>query len=328
MVDATVRRGRIAPIRASIPSTEDPPRPPHMTAPHRIVDGFFPGAAALRAAFDRHLAAEPARRQAWEIVSGPGRNFLRANPVRVLPQAAVAGLVSAVQSWAALNLGLAATTLPELRLHVGGCGEEAVNGAGEGLWSWSYSLTRWDARRFAGGETLLDAPAPYWGGVRMLERATAATAIEPEFDRLVLFDDRLLAAVRPVAGGLDPAGGVLTLRGHLLGDGFALMGGLALGQVQAPLSQAVSGIASRWRSRGLWHGHVGVRITVAPDGRVAEAIALADRLVSFAPSAPASTPLVDDALAALRALRLPAADGPTRIHFAILTDGDRPPAAA
>ena len=296
-----------------------------MTDAHRIVDAFFPGAAALRAAFERHLAAEPARRQVWELVAEGGRNYLRANAVRVLPQAAVAELVGAVQSWAALNLGLAATTLPELRLHVGGCGEEPANGAGEGLWCWSYSLTRWDARRFAGGETRLEPPAPYWHSARMLERAAPATAIEPAFDRLVLFDDRLLASVRPVAGPLDPAGGVLTLRGHLLGDGFALMGGLALGQVQAPLSEAVARIAAGWRSRGLWHGHAGVRVTVAPDGSVAEAIALCDRLVSLSPAAPAATPLIDDALAALRRLRLPAADGPTRIHFAILTDGDKPP---
>ena len=108
-----------------------------MADAHRIVDDFFPRAAALREAFERHLALPSAQRQVWEIArDAGGGSFLRANPLRVLPQTMVAELVVAVQSWAALELGLARAGMPELRLYAGGAREAPSNDVGDGLWAW------------------------------------------------------------------------------------------------------------------------------------------------------------------------------------------------
>jgi len=286
-----------------------------MSDAYRTIDGFFAKARALREAFERHLGAAPAQRQVWEIVRGAdGGAFLRANAVRVLPQALLAELVVAVQSWSALTLGLARASVPELRLLVGGCGEPAAVEDDDGLWGWRLTLPPEAGARAAGGDLEL---APGAGG--------AAAVIAPDFNRLAAWDARLAAGTRAVTGGIDPAAGLLTLRGRLHGDGVALAGALELSQVRSPLLTGAAEVTLRWQSRGSWTGHLGLRLGVGADGNVAEAVAVCDRLVGAAPGA-AAAPLVADALAVLRTLRFPRAAEPTRIHFAIVSDPAPAPA--
>ena len=292
-----------------------------MADAHRIVDDFFPRAAALREAFERHLALPSAQRQVWEVArDGGGGSFLRANPLRLLPQTMVAELVVAVQSWAALELGLARAGMPELRLYAGGAREAPGNDVGDGLWTWCLWLARVGAG--TGGELELAAPTAYWSTPRMLEKPglSPPSLIVPGFNRFAAWDSRLLASVRPVSLALDPATGLVALRGHLHGDGVALAGALDLDAVRPLLRQAAHAAAQRWRAHGAWHGHLGVRLAVARDGRVADATALCDRLVPLGAASGPSSALVEEALATLRMLRFPPAADATRIHFAILTD--------
>jgi hypothetical protein len=87
-----------------------------------------------------------------------------------------------------------------------------------------YSLTR-NERQTIGGETLVQHDVDPFRA--HLTRAAAGRSfydvIEPKFNRLVVFDDRLPHGVERVDGSMDPTEGRFVLHGHLSEGGTIMM---------------------------------------------------------------------------------------------------------
>lgn len=143
-----------------------------------VVEDFFAGARDMRASFDRHFSDphgnSPAIHQVWDYWYVPGLyTYLRTDVARVLPQVLVDEFVGALRASTMASLGMSRISPLWLSLYVDGCGQELHNDAGNGRWGFVYSLTDWDRRTFAGGETLILKDSGYWDSAALARPAPA-----------------------------------------------------------------------------------------------------------------------------------------------------------
>lgn len=196
-----------------------------------VADRFFDGADALRSAYDAHFA-EPDkntdRHIVWNYWHVPGLyTYLKTNPSKVLPEPLVTRFMQRLNAWAMATLGLSTRSHPWLSLYVNGCGQDLHNDSLNGQMGFVFSLTRWEGRNFHGGETILFRPDNYWETDRIADSGAGVTFSEkiPScFNRLLVFDDRMIHGVQPVQGTMDPLAGRVVLHGHLRAESGILSG--------------------------------------------------------------------------------------------------------
>jgi hypothetical protein len=118
-------------------------------------------------------------------------------------------------------------TWPYLSLYVNGCRQNQHNDSLNGRFGFVFSLTK-DERKTTGGETLLWREIDYFGSLFHRPHAGEAfyEAISPNFNRLLVFDDRLPHAVQGVEGVMDPLEGRFVLHGHISEQGPIVDGAL------------------------------------------------------------------------------------------------------
>ena len=184
-----------------------------MPSPPLIVtDGFLPAELALqmRRAIDEHFANpqshRPETHQVWNYWFVPELyTYLRASPERVIGQEGAAAFYEALRRWSIATLGMANVTWPYLSLCVPGCRQGWRNDSLNGRFGFVYSLTR-DLRRTLGGETLVRREADSFRGNLTQPQAGRGfyETVEPRFNRLLIFDDRLPHAVERIEGAMDP----------------------------------------------------------------------------------------------------------------------------
>src|SRR4051794_18902917 len=180
---------------------------------------------------DRHAAAT---HQVWNYWHVPGSyTYLRTTPEKVIEHAKVEAFVAALRDWAGRTLGLAGVTWPYLSLYVPGCVQGLHNDSTNGRLGYVYSLTR-DDRQTIGGQTMLVQDRDLFRS--NLERAAAGVGlfdlVEPRFNRLTLFDDRIPHAVQRVDGSMDPVEGRFVLHGHISEAGVVAQGALSPDAIQ------------------------------------------------------------------------------------------------
>jgi hypothetical protein len=250
-----------------------------------VVDQFFDAANALRADFERHFAdpySNVERLRVWDYwFVRDSYTYLRTGPQQVLDPARVQRFAQRLRSFALARLGLAGVMHPFLSLYVNGCGQTLHNDVGNGALGFVYSLTPWERRRFEGGETLLFRQRDYWRDGQFLRPGAGSAYYEriaPQFNRLLLFDNRLLHAVPELRGPMDPAEGRVVMHGHIHAGGPLLQGGAGAGALPA-----LQALRSRWLERlgrfGTGHdGLLTLRCDVSPDGRLGPPVVLLDRV--------------------------------------------------
>jgi hypothetical protein len=216
----------------------------------------------------------------WNYWHVPGSyTYLRTSPEKVIARDKVERFVERLRTWAAMNLGLAGITWPNLSLYVPGCLQGLHNDSVNGRLGFVYSLTRND-RRTIGGETvvmhdrdlfrtLLDQPA---AGYLLYD------LVEPRFNRLTLFDDRVPHAVQRIDGSMDPVEGRLVLHGHISEAGVVAQGALTPAAIQESVTAALApireGVAPGVR------GPLVFKLDIAATGEVQQLRPILDRLAS------------------------------------------------
>jgi len=254
--------------------------------PFLVADDFLPRdlAIAMRGDIDAHFAEPGAHRpdthQVWNYWFVPELyTYLRTAPEKVIRRDRVDNFVGSLQTWARLTLGMGNVTWPYLSLYVNGCRQGLHNDATNGRFAFVYSLTR-DRRSTIGGETLIFREGDPLRG--KLSEAAAGRgfydAIEPKFNRLIVFDDRLPHAVERVEGSMDPAEGRFVLHGHLTETG-TISGALPGSAVE----EAVIGLLRDFDSRNagriaLYQGPLVLRFIISPSGSVETCEVLIDRV--------------------------------------------------
>lgn len=289
-----------------------------MLSGYTAIDDFFPEARALRAGIDAHFA-EPAKHkpeshQVWNYWHVPGLyTYLRTSPENVLPRALVERFLAKLRALALFRFGLGEVTWPYLSLYVAGCQQGLHNDSKNGRFGYVYSLTRWDERKFLGGETLIFKEQDYLGSAAItLPNAGLGLyeLVPARFNRLLLFDDRLLHAVPRLEGTMVPQDGRIVMHGHISEGPVAATGALAQPAAAAVVEGAQAAIERCVQQAGAGlAGLVAVRLTLDGDGAVVKDEVLFDRLLPTERGAAAPDAAIAALREILRKLAFPKADG-------------------
>jgi len=221
-----------------------------------IVDRFAPEARALRAVFDARFAAPREAhgdRFVWDYWHVPGQyTALRTPAWTYFPRRLYTQFHNRLVAWGRTHLGCHDISPPWLSLYVEGCRQELHGDLPHGPWAFVVSLTRWRARVFRGGETLLvrDEVLDFWhdfASVRAVEHGELIRAVAPEFARLTVFDPRIPHGVRTVTGTHDPREGRLVIHGWFVQPRPFVRGAL-------PVRALAARIAELTDQLGAWLG--------------------------------------------------------------------------
>jgi hypothetical protein len=299
-----------------------------------VVDGFLPGrlAMAMRRGIDTHFGQPEAHRrdshQVWNYWFVPELyTYLRTDAARVLGREHVEAFHAALREWSTGHLGMANVTQPWLSLYVPGCRQGWHNDARNGRFAYVYSLTR-NERRTTGGETLvLHEGDPFRDH---LVQATAGRGlyetIEPRFNRLVIFDDRLPHSVERVEGAMDPVEGRFVLHGHLSEGSAIIAGALPAAAATGQLNEALAGFGGEMAaSVALYRGPLVFRLTIGGSGTVEGCEVIVDRVIHPDPGHVGWELVRDNLAARLKALKFPAAKGRTVLIQPVLFGGRASP---
>ena len=260
-----------------------------MSQPFMVCDNFLKPelAQAMRADIEAHFAEPmkhtPQTHQVWNYWYVPELyTYMRTLPEKVIQRDKVERFVNALRGWSALNLGLGNVSWPFLSLYVTGCRQGLHNDSKNGRFAFVYSLTKND-RKSSGGETIVVREGDLFRD--NVANANAGpgffTAIEPRFNRLVVFDDRMPHGVERVDGAMDPVEGRFVFHGHISDSGPMVVGGLALPQIQETLVGALAGFLDEAYARArLYHGPFVLRLDVGTDGKVTSCYPILDRVVA------------------------------------------------
>lgn len=251
-----------------------------------IVDDFLPeeDGLSMREDIEKHFSNpdqhSPSVHQVWNYWHVPASyTYLRTTPEKVIAREKVERFVERLRTWTAQNLGFAGVTWPYLSLYVPGCVQGLHNDSTNGRLGFVYSLTP-NTRQTIGGETILVQD-------RDLFRSNLNTAaagiglydlVPPQFNRLVLFDDRIPHAVQRVDGSMDPLEGRIVLHGHISEDGVVAEGALPGEAIQVAVGSALAEVRDFVDSSV--NGPLVFRLQIGATGKVESSRIILDRLAS------------------------------------------------
>ena len=296
-----------------------------------VVDDFLPPELAelMRLAIDDHFAhpeTQGADHQVWNYWFVPELYaYLRTAPERLIQPAHVNDFYERLRTWSITTLGLAQVSWPFLSLYVAGCRQGLHNDARNGRFGFVYSLTR-NQRRTSGGETIVHRQGDPARALMTEAGAGRAffDAIEPRFNRLVVFDDRLPHAVERLEGSMDPREGRFVLHGHLSESGPIVAGALPPDGIGTIAADAVKGFAESAFLDG-YHGLLTLRLEVQADGAVSSCRLLLDRVLHPDPNDRRWAGLASDLVTRFSALAFPAASGPSLVIVPLAFGQQLPP---
>ena len=311
-------------------ASDDEPAPTFST-PFLILDDFLPRdeAVAMRRQINGHFAEPqrhtPDRHQIWNYWHVPGLyTYLRTSPEKVIERALVARFVQALTVWSRYMFGLGHVTWPYLSLYVDGCEQKLHNDSTNGRFGFVYSLT-WDERKTIGGETIVLKEGDLFR--ENMGRATAGSGlldlIEPKFNRLTLFDDRMPHGVQRIEGSMNPVEGRFVLHGHISESGPFAEGPLDAVEVTRAVYDALGPLLSEVQRRPVaHHGPLVLRVLIDPSGAVSRIDRLLDRLARA--DGNSAGVLVGQVVETVRSLRFPAAPEATEVTMPFLFGGNLP----
>jgi hypothetical protein len=287
---------------------------------YSVIESFFSEADRMRAAVDAHFSEpmrhDPNRHQIWNYWYVPGiYTYLRTLPEKVVGPDLAQGFFDHLRRYALATYGLSRVYWPYLSLYVAGCHQALHNDSRGGRLGYVFSLTNWDQRNFAGGETLLFKEGS-WSGDETIAEAKGARnfydLIPPRFNQLLVFDDRVPHAVQRIEGTMDPGAGRIVLHGHFAESGITVAGGLggerlnpAIAKLDTELKQRITPFGTRY------HGLLVVRLEITETGKVERCPVLFDRIFALGPDTPPFR--TEDFTAFLLEQKFPATDQPSKV---------------
>ena len=298
-----------------------------MRAPFVVIDDFLPldAAEAMRFDIDTHFGSteshRPETHQVWNYWFVPGLYaYLRTTPEKLIRRDRVDNFMQVLRRWSADALGLREVTWPYLSLYVSGCRQNLHNDSTNGRFAFVYSLTR-DKRMTSGGETLvLNEGDLFRNNVATAQAGSGFySSIEPRFNRLVVFDDRMPHGVERVDGSMDPVEGRFVLHGHIRDKGAIVSGALTEQQVSAVVMEALIDFSAEALSRvRLYHGPVVFRLFIGANGSVKSCAVLLDRVTATDASDIGWPKMLSGLTARLTALKFPESSGETTVTQPVL----------
>ena len=295
-----------------------------MPRSYQIVERFAPEAAQLRAIFDERFE-EPRRarddRFVWDWWHVPGQyTHLRTPAWTYFPPRLYAAFHRRLVAWGREVLGCHDVSPPWLSCYVDGCGQQLHGDLPHGPFAFVLSLTR--ARAFTGGETLMlrDEVLDFWDdfrSVRAVEEPDLVHAIEPRFNRLVVFDPRIPHGVREVRGTRDPRSGRLVIHGWFVQPRPFVVGPLRASVLASRVEELLGELPALLGDLPL-AGLVSLAFDVTRTGGVARPRVLADTTRVSRPFERERRRVVAKLVAATRAWRFGAQRGVSRVTLPLV----------
>lgn len=292
-----------------------------------VVDGFAKEARGLRAHFDERFA-EPRRatgdRFVWDPWHVDGQyTALRTPAWRYFPKPLYEAFHQRLAWWGRRTLGCHDVSPPWLSVYVDGCEQRLHGDLPHGPLAFVFSLTDWARRTFRGGETLIlsDEVLDFWRdftSTRALEEGELLDAVEPRFNRLVVFDPRLPHGVRRVDGTRDPRQGRVVVHGWFVQPRPFIEGPLSV----TALGRAIDGL-SAFLGEALADGPplaglLSLGVTVSAAGQVGRVRVLSDTTRVPGELEPARRRVVRAVVKQVTSWRLPKARGPSQVTLPLV----------
>jgi hypothetical protein len=292
------------------------------------VPSFFAEADAMRGVFDQRVGpsrgADPAR-FVWDYWHVPGQySYFRTHTRRFFRPDLCRRFTAAVRQWGETHLGCSRISEPWLSYYIDGCRQELHTDVPIGPWAFVFSLTRWEERRFTGGETLLVGAdvLDYWTGFdanRPLEANELLARLPTRFNQLTVFDARVPHGVARVEGTHDPTESRIVVHGWFLAPSLSVRGALRPSEAAPTIAQ----IRGDWRGLLARAGGVtGIatwRLRVSTEGSVVAAPLVADTLVATSSGARCPADVLDDVHRRLCAAEFPRSSGETVVTLPLST---------
>jgi hypothetical protein len=292
-----------------------------------IFDQFFADAPLLRQKIEEHFDEKIGKmlslrkRTIWNYwYIEKLYTYFRTDPRNLFPELHES-FMRFLKNFAAMEFGLTASN-PFLSMYINGCGQNLHNDSGNGRLGFVFSLTKWKERRFEGGETIIHKFDTDWKSAQF--RHVAGTAfydmVEPEFNRLVLFDDRLPHAVRTIHGTMNPLDARFVMHGHLEEpeDLAFIEGGLQRKDIQLQWQQ-VKDAGRLIRNHG-YHGFVTLESIIDPSAIAHTSIKHVQLLPLPGKTAINLESCLNEVTEILSGIKWPNADPASKLVYALCSD--------
>ena len=288
----------------------------------QVVDRFAPEAVGLRAHFEARFedprAATPDR-FVWDLWNVPGQyTALRTPAYTFFPKRQYDAFHQRLVWWGRRVLGCHDISPPWLSCYVNGCEQRLHGDLPHGHHAFVFSLTRWRQRTFRGGQTMLlrDEVLDFWAdfvSARSLEEGEVIEEIDPQFNRLTVFDPRVPHGVRRVEGSMDPREGRLVIHGWFVQPRPFIEGPLKEKQLSQGIEQVTDAIMPLLEQGLPVAGLLSLGFTVEATGQVAGLRVLADTTRVSRGAEADHQQLIKLITRAARGLRFPKQRGRSRV---------------
>ena len=287
---------------------------------YAVIDDFLSEelALAMRNDIESHFAAPDRHRaethQIWNYWFVPELyTYLRTIPEKIIAPTSVDQFIARLKNWSTGYCGMAEVTRPYLSLYVPGCHQGLHNDSGNGRFAFVYSLTR-NPRRTTGGETILLREGDHFR--ENLSRPNAGQSfydlVEPRFNRLAIFDDRMLHGVTRLEGAMDPIEGRFVLHGHL-SETPAIVTSPNAGAIMPGFHQQLQEAVTLVPELASHHGPLVLRIRIDAAGQVQSCDVVTDRVIHPDARNTAWAPWLAELILRIRAFRMAPGAGVSEI---------------
>lgn len=251
---------------------------------------FLDIASQLRGHYDQRVGnplKATSDRFVWDHWHVPGQyNLMRTPADGFFPRQLYDRLEDALVEYGERALGCRGISPIWLSYYVHGSRQGWHTDAPHGPFAFVLSLTRWEERRFSGGETMLLQPwvLDYWrhfDPAKGTETPQLMTLVPPRFNQLTVFDGRIPHAVQQVEGSHDPLEARVVLHGWFTQPAPFFAGSLSEEAATPALNACLDGLYAALGTLPPAVGVVSLRLHVAgASGRVVDLHWLANTLVA------------------------------------------------
>ncbi|WP_139260355.1 hypothetical protein [Duganella sacchari] len=283
---------------------------------------FFPEADAMREAYDLKVKDPYKQTVSWQYFCAPQMyTYLRTVPQQMFPEPLFGRFMQHMKQWCIDHLGLVPMGVPNLHLMINGCTLGLHSDFHNGTWGFVYSLTRWQSRKFSGGETLIMRDGVPSYKKHHVQGESLYELVPAQFNQLLLFDDRIVHGTQTIEGSMDPIEGRIALVGHLRPTSPIVKGALDPAGARKVILDFHRQLAEQITAYKEVQGTLTFRLAIAASGEVESVTILTNNLVTpatgYAPSAEVEQVrnLIQRAAAALR---FPAANGKSTVTAPVL----------
>jgi hypothetical protein len=288
---------------------------------------FYPRANVLRTHFESTFAdpmEAKSERFCWDYWSVPNQYRLLRTPADAFfGKNEFKKFLQHLLAWGRENLGCQMVSQPWLSAYIDGSFQNLHSDVPHGPYSFVYSLTPWQARKFTGGETLIAKPRL----LRYFSELTADTSheesdlflrVEPKFNQLAVFDPRYPHGVARVDGVENLLESRLVIHGWFTEPRPMLEGTLTPTKAQKSLDQIAHHLLRNFEALP-YSGLFSLRLEVEKSGDISEVTILASHLIDKE-GLVISKRILIQMIESLSEFQFPKSAGQTRVTLPLMID--------